>query len=484
MKPLIWKCLLGLSLCSLVCLAWAEGAKVDPTIETLIDEIETIRTRYCVSGAGLTLVSDKALLWAGGFGVKDIGKREPVTADTLFRIGSVTKTFTALALLMAQEDGELILEDHLAEYVPESLYDNPWAATHPIRIAHLLEHTAGFHDLLNEEWDHNDPTPISLEDALAFRPASRTSQWKPGTHYSYSNSGAGLAAYVLEHVTGERYEEFVERRIFEPLGMRSAGYFLDEDTNERLATGYDRDGKTVIPYWHMIFRPLGGINVSVGDMAPFLKLLINRGRYKDQQLLRPESISRLETPRTTLAAKAGLTYGYGLGTYTWTRDGALFHGHGGDGDGYLAHYGYNRDVAMGYFLVINLFNHAPLRAMRAAVERFIIRELTLLDPKTPDDLDTQALSRFVGMYELATWRFPGRRPWADAVYHISMEGGVLYTRAGLGRKLALLPTPDGFFRRRNEPVATAAFVKDETGQLYLQGDMGNYRKLEARSREP
>ena len=117
--------------------------------------------------------------------------------------------------------------------------------------------------------------------------------------------------------------------------MTSSGFFLDDQTAARLATGYAADATTPLPYWHMLMRPFGGINSTPRDMASFVRLLLNDGFADDRRLVHPQSISRMEVPLTSLAARNGLLYGYGLGNNQKFRKGVLFNGHGGDADGYL-----------------------------------------------------------------------------------------------------------------------------------------------------
>ena len=374
-------------------------------VQALVDDLESLRIEHEVAAFGFTLVRGDEVLWAGARGVVDRSSDEPVDGETVFRIGSITKTFTSLAMLMAQEDGAFQLDDPVKDLLDEVPYTNPWESTDPIRLSHLLEHTAGFSDLSWEEMSHSDPKPLTLEEGLAFRPENRRALWRPGEHSSYSNAGAGIAAYVLEHCTGANFERYVETRLFEPLGMESATFFLDDATRKGLATGYDTDGKSVIPYWHMLFRPFGGINVKPKHMASFLRFMLAKGVHEGRPLLPAATISRLEKPTSTLAARAGLDYGYGLGNYSWYRNGLLFHGHGGDGDGYLAHYGYNRDTDMGYFVVITRFTHRPLRRMRNRIEDYISARHTAPRGKRVR-LNEEQMSSLTGSYEAATYRFP------------------------------------------------------------------------------
>jgi CubicO group peptidase (beta-lactamase class C family) len=157
--------------------AWAER-----DLDKLIADLQAERDAQSVAGVSFTLVSGQQVLWQGGLGVLDWTKPGPVTADTLFRIGSLTKVFTASALLQMQEEGVLTLSDRVRLHAPNASYSNEWESTHPITIAELLEHTAGFQDLTNIEFESSDPKPLTLEEGLAVQPESRTTRWKPGLH--------------------------------------------------------------------------------------------------------------------------------------------------------------------------------------------------------------------------------------------------------------------------------------------------------------
>jgi CubicO group peptidase (beta-lactamase class C family) len=458
---------------SLIALVWCNMAPAAPLdLEPLLAAIEQQRIAHRVAGVGLTIVSAHRVLWTGGFGVNDWAKREPVGADTLFRIGSITKVFTAATALVLEQEGRLRLDDPVRRYVPSPPYRNDWERTAPVTIAQLLEHTAGFQDLTKEEFDSSDPTPLTLEQGFAIRPDAHFTRWKPGLHSVYSNFGYGLAGLVIQRVSGRRYEDEVMAKLIEPLGMASSGFFLDDAARARLATGYDTDGRTPIRYWHMIFRPFGGLNSTARDMGALVQLLLNRGRHGGRQVLSAEALERMETPRTSLAARNGLTFGYGLGVNQSYWRGVLFYGHAGDGDGYLARFGYNRESGLGYFVVINAFDHDALRALRAEVEGAIVRTLPPRDPAPAAQVPADTLKRYVGDYELAAWRMPWTTPeqaHTDGL-RVLMIDSVLYTQAADGTRAALIPVTERHFRREGEPAATSAFVEDEDGELYLEED--------------
>ena len=445
------------------------------SFEQLLADLETLRAEHAVPGFALTLVSGSGGLQTGTGGVADRDSGRAVTADTLFRIGSITKTFNALAVSLLVEQGRLDLDTPLRQIVPDAPLENPWADTHPVRVAQLLEHSSGLLDITREEFDHNTPF-ATLEAAFAFRPQARVVQWPPGLHSVYSNANAGLVGLAIERVSGQDYAHFITARLLRPMGMRSASLSDDASTRRRLATGYDTDGKTPIPYWHMIFPPLGAINATPREMGALLELFLRRGRVGTERLLDAASIERMEQPATTLGARAGLSYGYGPGLDQSLHQGFRWYGHSGDGDGYLSRFGYNRDADAGYFLTINAFNHDALHAMRARVQDHLTHALPAPPQTPPSSIDPESLRPLTGTYVAVTRRFQWQAPArldADRL-QVVLEDGALYTRTSNGRR-RLIPVAAHLFRREGQPLATIA-ITTQDGELYLQADFGNYRR--------
>ena len=445
------------------------------SFEQLISDLETMQAGYAVPGFALALVSGRHGLQTGTGGVADLDSGRRVTPDTLFRIGSITKTFNALAVMLLVEQGRVDLNTPVRKIVADAPLENPWADAHPMRVAHLLEHSSGLLDITREEFDHNAPFS-SLEAAFAWRPQARVVQWPPGLHPVYSNANAGLVGLVIERVSGQDYQRFIIERLLRPLGMRSAGLSDDASTRRQLATGYDTDGKTPIPYWHMIFPPLGAINATPREMGALLELFLRRGVVGSERLLEATSVERMESPATSLGARHGLTYGYGLGLDQSLHKGFRWYGHGGDGDGYLSHFAYNREADAGYFLTINAFKHDALHAMRDRVQDYLTHALSPPRPPPPD-IDPDSLRQLTGTYVAVTRRFAWQAPdrLDEDRLQVVLEDGALYTRSSNGRRL-LIPADAHRFRREGQPLATIAIAAQD-GDLYLQADFGNYRRL-------
>ena len=170
-------------------------------LEDLTADIQEILDEYRIPGASIALVDRGRTIWAGGVGKADLAAGVDVTADHLFRIGSISKSFTALAALRAVESGLLDLDTPVRELAPEIAFTNPREATHPVTVAMLMEHTTGFDDLHPSEWVVVDPE-ISLAEALAVHPHSRVSRWRPGTHMEWMPSTLRV---VSRQLTGHAF---------------------------------------------------------------------------------------------------------------------------------------------------------------------------------------------------------------------------------------------------------------------------------------
>lgn len=443
------------------------------TIDALVDTIEASRQQYDVAAVGLAVVRGKQVLYVGGLGVLDRATKTPADADTQFRVGSITKSFTGLtALRLARGHPDLLTTP--ANQVINNVIAQA-SADSPVTLENLLEHTAGLTDLSRAEFDFQGEH-VTFAEAIEISPETRVLQWPANRHSSYSNAGYGVAGYMLETIFEKPFETLVHEQVLAPLRMNASGFYPVEN-GPVMATGYDSDGVTRLPYWHMLYRSFGGLNSTPRDMAQWLSAVIASGD-PDTDFLTPAERRRFENPQTTLAARAGLEYGYGLGNYHWFRKGLLFHGHGGDADGYLSHYAYNHDTGMGYFLVITAFRHKPLRAMRNHLEDFIIQQAHT--PATHSaTLEPAQLKQWVGSYEPVTWRFGGPRKGAS-VLEINLRDGQLETSYD-GTRHALIAVSTRHFRRRWQPDATYAFSVDGN-DTFLQGDLGNFKKVGTRRR--
>jgi CubicO group peptidase (beta-lactamase class C family) len=447
-----------------------DGLAAPQSTEELEQRIRNVLQEHNVPGAGVVLVTKKDVLWVVGIGEADRGTGTAVTPETRFRVGSVSKSFVSLAVLKLQEQGKLRLEDKLADVAPDVAFSNPWEDAEPLRLVHLLEHTAGLDDLQLCEFAMNEPA-ISLRDALAFHPQSRKLSWKPGRYFSYSNVGPSMAARAVEQATGQRFEEFVAEQFFAPLHMESASFFLPENIERTLAKGYGNNGKTEIPFSHIIMRPSGSVSATPRDVGRLVQLLLNRGTCSSGRLLRQESVERMEAPATTLAARHGLRTGYGLGNYTTAENGFLFHGHDGGIDGFLSGYAYAPEYGVGYFFAINAANYAAHQDIGKAIRGYLTSDQDPSETPVAAILSPDRQNEFIGYYEPITtfWERAHFLVRLLGVQRISASNGRLQVSGLVDGAKELIPVSTATFRAPDEPIASTVILEDGEGGHVLQG---------------
>jgi CubicO group peptidase (beta-lactamase class C family) len=433
----------------------------EPLWETLAADLDALRVSGNVPAMGLVIVDQRRPVL-----VRGLGSAGP---DTPFRWGSITKSFTALAALALVAEHHLDPNLNVDELLGACCFQNRWAASHPVRLRQLLELSAGFPDLSRAEFDDNTPRP--LEESLRRGREARRTLWPPGLQHSYSNVPPGLTAAVIEQVSGQSFESYLKSRVLKPLGMTRAGLGPVPD----LPGGHRADGRTPIPYWHMTFAGFGALNASTAELGRYATALLNEGRLEGAQALPAALVAALFRPEASLGARHGLAVTYAAGIYGRVREGHVFWGHGGDADGYLSRYGLLLDQGRGYVIVINSDNPPLLGRMVRRLERALVSGLTVRRPEVVDDPD---LSSYVGTYYPSSARFGADR-WArgeSPQARVERVGDALELERD-GRRTRLLPLGAGRFRRPDDPAATAVFVRDAGGALYLQGEMGNYVKL-------
>ena len=167
----------------------------------------------------------------------------------------------------------------------------------PVRLIHILQHTAGFDDMhFNEMYNVSHPADLPLVEVLRLNPASRVVRWKPGTRMSYSNPGYGIAGYILEKVTGEKYEDRIAEHIFKPVGMTESSFHLTEADYPKLAKGYSSRGGAPVPYTQIYLRPSGNLHTTAADLGKFVHVLLNWGEIGEDLVIDPEYLSNMEHP--------------------------------------------------------------------------------------------------------------------------------------------------------------------------------------------
>lgn len=307
-----------------------------------------------VGGVTAGVVVGRDLVWAQGFGWADVERRIPAGVNTIYRVGSISKSFTAVVLLQLWERGYLELDDEVRGILPElsGLGDRP-SDSSPITFRHLASHTAGLIREPGLEGAAAGPLEFWEDQILASIPTTGFYA-PPGTSYRYSNIGFGILGYSLSRVTGMPFMELVDASLIRPLGMHSTGFVVTPAIAEQLATGYvrRRDGTVAAdqPYREHVGRgykiPNGGIYSTVGDLGRFVAGLTGAATAP---VLGPEGRRLVRTSQTP-ADGAAYSFGFSL-TGREGLPGLV--GHGGSVAGYNAHLIFEPESGIGVVLLRN-----------------------------------------------------------------------------------------------------------------------------------
>ena len=318
---------------------------------------------------GLTLgVTDRDdTLAVRTYGVADLASQEPVTPETLFEIGSIGKSFTAILILQLVDEGKIDLQAPVDRYLRWFRVAQP-AGDSSITIAHLLSHTAGIVAGI-------DATPEAAFQVWSLRDLPTTST--PGERFHYSNVGYKALGLVLEAVEGRPYRELLRARILDPLGMSATEPAITHDIRARLAVGYeylhdDRIGHPGAPLaaatWLETETADGSIASTAADMCALVRLLLRAGEGPTGRLLSEQAFAEM----TTRHARFDETVGYGFGLTVRDVDGRRFIGHGGGMVGYLAGVQADTEAGIGAVVLQNGVSTNPMELARTAIR--IVRE--------------------------------------------------------------------------------------------------------------
>jgi CubicO group peptidase (beta-lactamase class C family) len=340
------------------------------SLEELDKSLADTFSKAKVPGASVTIIEGGQIVLTRGYGFADLETKRPVTPETVFRAGSISKSFTAIGVMMLVEEGKLSLDSKLAELMPELQYENPWEETDPVRLVHLLEHTTGFDDIRFRHY-FLEGKDVPLSDAVHQYGPYR-SRWRPGTMTSYSNAGPVIVGRIIEKATGQRFQDFMASRLTGPLGMESAYWTRELPITDRLSKSYKNTDGDEEPFVEILARPSGSLNVTSKDLAKLPLLMLGRGTLDARTYLSTASVERIERPETNDGARAGLKYGYGLGNMIYAGRKAVFHGHDGGIDGFVSKYEYAPGQGAGFVVMANLGTEEVFNAgeaIRSYLER-------------------------------------------------------------------------------------------------------------------
>lgn len=445
--------------------------------EAFLDEFfsnEAYKPYY--KGASVVIVKDGKVVIEKGYGYADEAAKTPVVSDkTVFRMASVSKTFTATAVMQLVEQGKVKLDEDFTAYTGPLSFDNPFGS--PVTVGQLLTHTTGFRIQNSLPTDFNNPNRVSLEDYVKAHmpPVIR----EPGTSYMYDNFAYLLAGLVVEKASGEPFEDYMQKHIFAPLGMESSSFLLEGKLEDALASGYNTAGEPVEFYTvNPKVWPTGGMFATADDIGKYMLALLDGGSLNNKRILSEATVKEMEKyrssihpllPDTTYGFEAAISApGAGSNPAIITKAGDLL-----DSSSYMVMI---PEENVGLFLVSN--QQFPLREILypAFMKEFYPQYAKAADLGTYPPAAEASLDRYTGYYVDLRLK--------TLVSRVSVEEGQLTITDALVGPRPLSQVAEGLFTDALTGKFTAFKLNPDGKPVYFKEPYLNYLGYGQKAVEP
>jgi CubicO group peptidase (beta-lactamase class C family) len=410
--------------------------------QALRGAVTGVLDRWPAAGLAVVILRNGEPVWFSGYGVADIASRAPVTHDTVFRIGSVTKTMTALAVMQLWEQGLVDLDTPVAQYLRSFRLTPLRPGLPPVTVRHLLTHTAGlgywrrWSDLLRPGVGSGDTTR-SVQSMADYYRRGLPVEVAPGTKWMYSNHGFATLGQIVEDVTGEPFVRYLQAHVFAPLGMERTDLVRSERVTVGHATGYVvRPGGLVPVTEREVATPAGGaVRSTPQDLARYATALLHDGANEHGTVLEPDTLKIMFQAHHQPDPRVP---GYGLGFELGEEDGHRTVGHGGVVSGFLTQMVLAPDDSVGVVVLANTGGLDGRGAPETLAGTLLRRLLGLPDQAIRTDLPArpETWAELCGWYGMA----PG--PLTNAFYRLAFGAGVeVAVRRGHLMLLPISPIP-------------------------------------------
>lgn len=365
-----------------ICVCASVKAQPAQPLQGLDAYVRTVMAQWKVPGLAVAIVKNGKVVFARGYGVRELGKPAKVDANTLFGIASNTKAFTAAALGSLTTSGKVKLDAPVIDYLPQFRLKNSYITTH-LTVRDILSHRSGYCDP-TMMWLINDFTSAQIIHQLRYQKQN----YGLRAHFCYNNTMYLVAGEIVPAVTGASWNEYVRKHFFIPLGM---------DNTTSLMSVYEHDRDTAVPHGKVdgkvvpisrmdtdSMAPVGGIKSSVADISHWLIMLLADGRYHGHSVLDSAVIKTMETPQTIIPAGGEIGVwahaqtpdsqflDYGLGFFVQTYAGHKFVWHAGDIDGMASALGMIPSEHLGIVALSNMNqNRAPEAIMMHVLATYL-----------------------------------------------------------------------------------------------------------------
>ncbi|CAN5673236.1 hypothetical protein BH18ACI4_BH18ACI4_13470 [soil metagenome] len=413
--------------------------------------LEERMKHYKVPGLSVAVINDHKIEWARSYGVTDIETREPVTTETLFQAGSISKPVAAMVALKKVEQGKIALDENINNKLTSwKLPDNEFTAKKKVTLANLLSHTGGLtvHGFPGYAINEKVPTlPQVLDGAEPANTGPVRVDMEPGTKVRYSGGGTTIAQLAIMDIEKKPFPKIAWDTVLKPLNMTNSTYSqpLPDDWRKKAASGHRPDGKLVEGKIHIYPEmQAAGLWTTPTDLAKFALEVELSLAGRSNKVLTKEMTTKMVIP---------FMEGVGLGFFIEKHGHSLYFGHGGADEGFRAELLVNKNKGYGAVVMANSDNGQILREVLRSIAREYGWDEFLPAPHELVSVDSAKLDEYVGRFQVNP----------DRVLTVIKEKGRLAAEPTEGSRFELLPVSDTSFIRRDQNLQYT-FVRDPAGK--------------------
>lgn len=361
---------IGMLLAALPWCAFAQPRELTTAdAEAFLDGLLPLQLeRDDIAGAVVAIVKDGRVLLAKGYGYANVAGKTPVSPDsTLFRPGSISKLFVWTSVMQQVEQGKLDLDRDVNDYLDFRI---PAPFGKPLTLRHIMTHTSGFEETVRELFVSNEQRLMPLDVYLKTHLPKQI--FAPGTTPAYSNYATSLAGYIVQRISGEPFEQYIERHIFQPLGMTRCTFRqpLAEALVPLMSAGYKVASAPAKTFEFVAAVPAGSSSVNATGMTRFMLAHLNGGEFEGARILKPETIRLMHARQFGLHPQMNAM---ALGFYEESRNGHRVIGHGGDTGWFHSDLHLVPDLGLGFFVSYNSAGQSAVAPRQVLWQKFFDR---------------------------------------------------------------------------------------------------------------
>ena len=433
-----------------------------------------------LTGAVWSTISDD-IVTTGAIGLKNADTKEILEKNDRVLIGSVTKTLIATGILRLATQGKLDIDSPVYKILSNITFDNPWRENNPVTIRDLLNHTAGIEDSrFWQVFSTKSTSTTPLEYLFTKNPSVLKVRTIPGTRFSYSNMGYSFLGLIIEKITQEPYENYLDKNLLGPLGMKNSTFQFTtqrgKNIDRHLAMGHFENGITQenIP---MFLRPAGQFTTTAKDMAQYAKFLMSDGTINGKSFIDKALLNLMGNPTSTESYKNGLKSGYQFGLSYRDRYGVVGKFHRGNTTGYRATFYLFPEQKKAFFIS---FNTDSETANYEKFNRIFINHLEIIKP---DQLNAKEnlpsnVEEFEGYYKMNPVRFK-LFAYLDLLFNsikVEKKNNSLLVKSIQMETYTLVPVGSNLFRKEDRVNSSHVLYKNGSVPIISDG-LATYEKV-------